>query len=217
MGSVVTSAPTRRARRRAETLAEIHALAMGQLAEVGPSGLNLRAIARDMGMSSAGIYRYFESRDDLLVSLIAEGFESLGRALRLASEGSGSPRERLAAAFRGYRRWAREHRQVFALLFTDPVPNFVAPSDGPTDVAVRRALSPLVIVGAEMRGLSAPTGETAMAGDVSPDFTARTLQVWASIHGFVSLEVFHHIDWAELDLDELFDEHVERTIDILAR
>ncbi len=217
MAPTATPAPTRRAKRRAETLAEIHALAMGQLADVGPSGLNLRAIARDMGMSSAGIYRYFESRDDLLVALIAEGFESLGRALRVASDGPDSARDRLTAAFRGYRRWAKDQPQVFALLFTDPVPNFVAPSDGPTDDAVRRALSPLVVLGAEVMGLPAPAGDMAMAGDVSADFTGRSLQIWSSIHGFVSLEVFHHIDWADLDVDDLFDDHVERSIDLLTR
>jgi AcrR family transcriptional regulator len=206
------TAPTRRAQRRVQTLQEIHDLAMAQLADVGPSGLNLRAIAREMGMSSAGIYRYFESRDDLLVALIAAGFESLGEALRDATAGDGSPSARLIETFHCYRRWARAQPQTFALLFTDPVPNFVAPADGPTDQAVRRALSPLVALAAEVDGLPPVSGEVATANDFPDEFVFRMLQVWSSIHGFVSLEVFHHLDWAAVDLDSIFDDLVIRGV-----
>lgn len=211
------SPPTRRAKRREETLAEIRDLAFAQLAEVGPSGLNLRAIARSMGMSSAGIYRYFESRDDLLVALITAGFDSLGEALRSSvAASSGSSVERLIEAFRAYRRWAHERPQVFALLFTDPVPDFLAPADGPTVQAVRVALSPLVRIGAEAAGVDVPAGEVVMAQRLPGDHVADVVQVWASVHGFVCLEVFHHLDWADLDLDAAFDQHVHTAVERLA-
>lgn len=217
-----TVTPTRRSKRREETLNEISELALAQLAEVGPNGLNLRAIARDMGMSSAAIYRYYESRDDLLVSLISDGFDSLGRALRDTIEVStGSPTARLADAFRRYRRWAHEQPQMFALLFTDPVPGFSAPEDGPTVAAVVWAMSPLVVVGAEAFGVELSPGVTvttsgggAVSAQNLPDpVRSALLQVWASVHGFVCLEVFHHLDWADLDLPATFDLHVDSCLD----
>ncbi|MEI8240917.1 MAG: helix-turn-helix domain-containing protein, partial [Actinomycetota bacterium] len=55
-----------RERARAATLAEIVRLARGQVASDGAASLSLRAIAREMGMVSSGIYRYFPSRADLL-------------------------------------------------------------------------------------------------------------------------------------------------------
>ncbi len=215
-------APTRRAVRREETLAEISDLAFAQLAEVGPNGLNLRAIARDMGMSSAAIYRYFESRDDLLVSLISQGFDSLGRELRAAVEASQDPPvQRLGDAFRRYRRWAHDQPQTFALLFTDPVPGFSAPAGGPTVDAVLRAMSPLVVVGSEALGVEVPPATEVATGTGSvvsaqslPDATrSALLQMWASIHGFVCLEVFHHFDWADLDLSDAFNTHVDACLD----
>lgn len=211
-----TAPPTRRAKRRQETLDEIRELALAQLAEVGPSGLNLRAIARSMGMSSAGIYRYFESRDDLLVALIADGFGSLGSALHASTAASsGSALDRLVEAFRAYRRWAHEQPQMFALLFTDPVPNFHAPAEGPTDQAVRRALSPLVRLGAEAAGVEVPEGEVAVARQLPPQHLSDVLGVWASVHGFVCLEVFHHFDWADVDLDDVFERHVAGCVERL--
>ncbi len=53
--------PTRRERQRQETLAEIKARAMGQVAEGGAGSVSLNAIARAMGMSPAALYRYFAS------------------------------------------------------------------------------------------------------------------------------------------------------------
>ena len=53
---------TARARARAELTAEIKATARRHVAEVGAPALSLRAVARDLGMVSSAVYRYFESR-----------------------------------------------------------------------------------------------------------------------------------------------------------
>ena len=88
-------APTRRrGRLRQTTVAEIKVLAWRQIAEAGAPSLSLRAIARDMGMTSSALYRYFPSRDVLLTALIRDGFASLADTLEaveasIDSEGEG--------------------------------------------------------------------------------------------------------------------------------
>ena len=57
---------------------EILAAASRQLAAVGPAALSLRAVARELGMVSSALYRYFASRDDLLTALIIEAYDTLG-------------------------------------------------------------------------------------------------------------------------------------------
>ena len=47
---------------RAEVTGQIHA-ARRHLGTEGASGLSLRAIARELGVSSSGVYRYVASRD----------------------------------------------------------------------------------------------------------------------------------------------------------
>src|ERR1700756_3222700 len=74
----------RRERLRQTTVAEIKALAWQQIAEAGAPSLSLRAIARDMGMTSSALYRYFPSREVLLTALIKDGFASLADALEAA-------------------------------------------------------------------------------------------------------------------------------------
>ena len=67
-----------RARARAEVRAAILAAASKRVAEDGANDLSLRAVARDVGMVSSAVYRYFASRDELLTALIVEAYDSLG-------------------------------------------------------------------------------------------------------------------------------------------
>jgi AcrR family transcriptional regulator len=72
-----TPAVTRRDRLRAATMEEITATARRLLVEQGPEAVSLRAIAREMGMTAPGLYRYYSSRDELLRYVIAEMFREL--------------------------------------------------------------------------------------------------------------------------------------------
>ncbi|MFD0479116.1 TetR/AcrR family transcriptional regulator [Nonomuraea thailandensis] len=77
----MTASRTARERVRAELTKEITDIARRQLATDGAGGLSLRAVAREMGMVSSAIYRYFPSRDDLLTALIIDGYNALGEAV----------------------------------------------------------------------------------------------------------------------------------------
>src|ERR1700691_6632190 len=77
------SATSIRARVRAEMTAEIKAAARRHLETEG-ANLSLRAVARDMGMVSSALYRYFASRDDLLTALILDAYNALADAVEAA-------------------------------------------------------------------------------------------------------------------------------------
>jgi AcrR family transcriptional regulator len=81
---VPPAAPTRRDRLRAATTEEITATARRLLVEQGPDAMSLRAIAREMGMTAPGLYRYYDSREELLRNVIASIFRELSADVRLA-------------------------------------------------------------------------------------------------------------------------------------
>ena len=62
----LSPAPSRRDRLRAATIEEIIATARRLLVTSGPEAVSLRAIAREMGMTAPGLYRYFDSHEELL-------------------------------------------------------------------------------------------------------------------------------------------------------
>jgi AcrR family transcriptional regulator len=71
---------TARERARAELTREIKEEARRQLAATGADGLSLRAVARELGMVSSALYRYYPSRDDLLTALIIDAYDAIGEA-----------------------------------------------------------------------------------------------------------------------------------------
>src|SRR5436305_3883754 len=107
-----------RERVRAELTAEITDAARRQLAEVGAAALSLRAVARELGMVSSAVYRYFPSRDDLLTSLIVDAFDAVGRAAEEAMDAH-QPRvlPRWMAVAGAIRQWALDNPHDYALVY----------------------------------------------------------------------------------------------------
>src|SRR5689334_18091407 len=119
-----------RARVRAEMTEEIKAVARRHLASDG-ANLSLRAVARDMGMASSAVYRYFASRDDLLTALIIEAYDSVGEAAERAAAATagGSFADQLVAVGHAVREWALAEPHQWALIYGSPVPGYQAPQD----------------------------------------------------------------------------------------
>jgi AcrR family transcriptional regulator len=136
--SPVKASLTARERARAELTREIKEEARRQLATSGADGLSLRAVARELGMVSSALYRYFPSRDDLLTALIIDAYNAVGSAVEAAigpaSAGVGpasaeGARARWEAACRSVRDWALAHPHEYALIYGSPVPGYRAPSE----------------------------------------------------------------------------------------
>src|SRR5258708_36422073 len=127
-----------RARVRAEMTAEIKAIARQHLQTDG-ANLSLRAVARDMGMVSSAVYRYFASRDELLTALILDAYNSLADAVE-AADASVTDRTRLRdrwlASARAVRSWALTTPAEDALLYGSPVAGYAAAQE--TAAACRR-------------------------------------------------------------------------------
>lgn len=223
------SAPrTARASARAELTRAILDRATEQLAETGPAALSVRAVARDLGMASSAVYRYFPSRDALLTALLVEAFDELGAAVEAADAAvrRGDLRGRLRAIAGALRAWASAHPHRYALAFGSPVPGYVAPADtvGP---ATRVPFALLAVVrdaqaaGRRPRGPErVAAGEKAALGPVleyvhpplAPAHGVRALAVWAALFGHLSLELFGHMNNAVLD----YDAHWAAVVDLLA-
>jgi AcrR family transcriptional regulator len=109
----------RRERLRQATIEEIKNTARRQIAEDGAANLSMGAIARAMGMTPPALYRYFDSRDALVDTLIVEAYDSLGEAME-ASGAALTQKDfygRFLAIACTYRRWAVEHPEDYALMF----------------------------------------------------------------------------------------------------
>ncbi len=224
----MSASRTARERARAELTREITEIGRRQLGTEGAAGLSLRAIAREMGMVSSAIYRYFPSRDDLLTALIIDAYNALGDAVEQADAGCAETdyAGRWRAVCHAVRTWALSHPHEYALLYGSPVPGYQAPQDtvGPAvrDTAVfGRILSSACAAGA----LSPPDGfpapppsfssdadevRTLMPG-LPDDLVARAIAAWTGLFGLLSFEIFGQFNNVITDRTALFD-HATTTL-----
>jgi AcrR family transcriptional regulator len=195
-----------RSRVRAEMIDEIKGAARRHLAIDG-ANLSLRAVARDMGMVSSALYRYFPGRDDLLTALIIDAYNALGAAVEQAEAAvvRTDLRGRWIAAAGAVRDWAVANPPEYALIYGSPVPGYKAPADtiGP---ASRTGIVLIAILadGVSTGQLGADPGEAQATGvhadmallvaatfpELPESVLLRGLTAWIHVFGVVSFELF---------------------------
>ncbi|MFD7833786.1 TetR/AcrR family transcriptional regulator [Streptomyces sp. NPDC059761] len=195
-----------RERARIEVTAAIKDEARRMLAAEGAAKLSLRAVARELGMVSSALYRYFPSRDELLTALIVDAYDSVGAAAEEADAraraAGAAPRERWTAVCEAVRAWALDHPHEYSLIYGSPVPGYSAPMDTVAP-ASRVANTFIAIVRAAHagRGLALPPLPAALrpeavrmtadfAEGLPPEVTAALVAAWAQLVGLISFELF---------------------------
>ena len=222
-----------REQNRAENTEAIKAMAREHLARDGAASLSLRAVARDVGMVSSAVYRYFASRDDLLTALIVDAYDAVGQAAEDAD--AAAPADDLEARWLAIagaiRDWARASPHEYALVYGSPVPGYAAP----TDTILPAARVSLVFLGLVAEGVRRgvvdvdDSFETTrvlrqdfarLRGAVPgvPDgVVARGLLVWTQLFGHISYELFGHLHNVITDYDALFELEMSRSWRYLTR
>ena len=221
---------SRRDRLRADTVREIKETARKVLVEQGVDGLALRAVARQMGMTAPALYRYFDSREDLVEHVVADLYDELSdvlEAVRDAAEPA-TPGVQLMSVARAFREWATTRRAEFGLLFGSagegviPTEDLHGPGDHPPQVASRRfggVFAELIARIYLEQGFPVPDED-----DLEPALRVQLtewcaklpvalplgvmhvfLSCWIRLYGMVCMEVFGHLRFALDDAAPMFE------------
>ncbi|MFZ0248880.1 MAG: TetR/AcrR family transcriptional regulator [Acidimicrobiales bacterium] len=159
----------------------------------GPDGLSVRRIAAAAGVAPMGVYNHFESKFGIVEALYVQGFQRLADAMAAMTQ-IDDPAEALLEGARAYRALALAHPMAYQVMFLRAVPGF-EPSD-PALTSCTRGFDLLV----------ATVQRAIRAGVIAPGSPTETAQmIWASIHGWVSLELlgFGFVDDHDLWYDRL--------------
>lgn len=201
---------TRRERLRLETIEEIKATAWKQIGELGAASLSLRAIAREIGMTAPGLYRYYKDRDALVTALLMDAFSSFTASLEAGRDTCAFTDH--VGRFRGmcqaYFQWAMENPQRYMLLFGTPIQGYLFAEElGP--VAQRSFLVLQGVIGeafvagkikGEVADLKLPTRlkvQYEALGKFGMPYTGQVTQLalstWSMIHGMTSLYLYNYL------------------------
>ena len=217
-----------RARVRAELTREIVDAARRHLATDGAAGLSLRAVARELGMASSAVYRYFASRDELLTALIVDAYEALGAAAEEAESAVARDdlRGRWRATCTAAREWALAHPHEYALVYGSPVPGYAAPEATIAPASRVGVLLCRAVADGVAAGAIAPEPDGSAAGDaltpgvaerlgLPPALAPRVVTAWSSLYGAISFELFGQTHNVVDDNAAYFDAAVERLAELV--
>jgi AcrR family transcriptional regulator len=221
---------SRRERTRAAAVEEIKATALRLLVDEGPASVTLRAIAREMGMTAPGLYRYFPSHEDLLSALVQDTYDRLAGALVEAREDvpADDAAARLVAVARAFRDWASRHPREFGLVFATPVPP-IPEVTGPVHLAGMRFGAVFTEIFLQLwsqrpfpvpDAAALPTELTTQllayretlaqtVGEGAREVPLGALHVflrcWVQLYGLVAMEIYSHLHFCLTDVAPFFE------------
>ena len=142
----------------------------------GIRALSVRAIAAKAGVSTIGIYNYFNGKQGILDALYVEGFELVYQA---TGEAKAKPsREDILKSVAAYLRVAQDHEAHYRLIFGEVDASYEPSKDAL--IARERAFNRLV------NSVGAYLPESANLKEKRD----LALDLWSLVHGYVSLA--HH-------------------------
>lgn len=192
-----------------------------QLAALGATSLNLRAIARELNITAPAIYNYFPDRDALVTALIIDAYQTFGDSQLAARDAI--PAEdlhgRMTAIGVAYRQWAQTYPQRYLLIFGTPIPGYQAPYETVVPIAAR-SMNALVSTVEAIRAAGKLNVENfpevmpeyresfevwrKYGGEIEMVSLSVAVLIWAHVHGIVSLEIAGNLPPFGLSGDALY-------------
>jgi AcrR family transcriptional regulator len=220
---------TRRERYRRQTVAQIKAAAMAQMHGDGVEAVSLNAIARGMAMSPPALYRYLDSRDELLAELAVDVHLALAETLEAAARRGASPDARVRAVANAYRDWALAQPHAYRLAYESTYGSgldHAADRIGPAAQRGMNVLLDVVAAAGEPPAVPIP----AVLEKQIRRWNGRRCQHrlptavvhfglvwWSRLHGLISLELGQHMVATGVDPALLYRAEIETMLGSLRR
>ncbi len=163
----------------------------------GSAALSVRAISKEAGVSTIGIYSHFNGKEGILNELYIEGFDLVYDVMNKVERQGKSAKEIILEGVKGYLDIAQTYEAHYRLIFGESQSDYT-PSASAQE-ASHKAFNKLV----ELTSL--------LLIDGTEDTTKKriALEIWAPLHGYVSLK--HHItptmvaenQWSQLALSAI--------------
>ncbi|SIR40752.1 transcriptional regulator, TetR family [Rhizobium sp. RU35A] len=166
----------------------------------GLARLSMRGLADSLGMTAAALYRYYPSKQDLIIDFCRDAITDLRNRFGEIHRTTEDPLSAIRSMMTAYARFGLEDRDRFRMLFLENDQGLTSPlmEDEETMLPYRQLVEQVA--------------KAAAAGlIVTADSERSTQTIWASVHGIVTLaSTFNDFDFG--NVDQLVDETIELLI-----
>jgi len=183
------SSPSPQARRKAQTRQAILDNALAMIVAQGVDGLSIRALADHIDYTPGALYKYFDSKEELIDAVRASCFEQLNQFITGQVQSAQTAAEMLLLGGMAYINYANEHPQKYHLMFNMEPSR--ATSGEQREVAMRSLLQIIRL------GIT----QDEFVTEEEYDAQAIAYHCWATVHGIASLQTTVLLD-EEMDVTE---------------
>jgi AcrR family transcriptional regulator len=177
-----------RERRHEKTRQAILDAARKIIATEGTEALSMRAIAQHIDYSPAGLYEYFDSKEEIIGAVCEQGHRRLTEYMQRADPDL-PPAELLLQLGLAYADFAVRNPDFFLLMFTNPTTG-VSPGSTPdqavTDMQQEGSSFPLLL-----RAIQRGVDEGVFKAKPSYGVFEMAFTTWAMVHGVAMLRIGH--------------------------
>ncbi|HEY0104856.1 MAG TPA: TetR/AcrR family transcriptional regulator [Rhizomicrobium sp.] len=117
MAQTKTSIKTKRSYHKGHVAQDLLAAAARILKDESVEALSVRRLAREVGVTPANFYNHFPSLEDVLLTLAAEGFDTIAADTRRSMDKAKTRKEGLIESSVSFVNFAIANKQVFRIMF----------------------------------------------------------------------------------------------------
>lgn len=180
----------------------------------GLDDLTMRNLAGRAKMTAPNIYNYYSGKDEIYLSLVVKGFETLHAALEEAHNGPGDTNARARAMLEAYLRFGIDHSRYYDIMFVLPTPKYNdyrgTPYEQLSETEYRLSMEIVALAEKMLRKMYGRRADKATV-------TGRLIQVWSLLHGMVSLHNSRVAAYVAEDLPSIYRRTIDELISLVAR
>lgn len=190
--------------------------ALDVIVQEGYPALTMRRIASKIGMTAPNIYNYYQSKDELYISLVNRGFEILKRELTSVYDAHENPVDRGAALACAYMNFGLTHSSYYDIMFTYPTPKYNdylgTPLEKLSEIQLRLSMDIVALALDAVRGLLSKD----LAGDEQA-VQMRFIAAWSMLHGMISLHNSNVVRYTVENAEAIYEKMIPELLPLFLR
>jgi AcrR family transcriptional regulator len=173
------------------------------IVEEGLPSLTMRKLGSRLHMSAPNLYNFFQSKEEIYISIVIMGFQMLYDELERSCVSNPDPASRALALIDAYVNFGITNKTYYDIMFTRPFPRYNdyigTPYEKISAIEHKISIDIVRIAMDALKGLK--NGSQKIAAD---DLVHSIVKIWSMLHGMVSLANSNIMGYVTPDLKNTY-------------
>ena len=177
--------------------------ALAIIVEEGFPSLTMRKLGNRLHMSAPNLYNFFQSKEEIYISIVIKGFQMLYDELERSCLSNPDPASRAHALIDAYVNFGITNKAYYDIMFTRPFPKYNdyvgTPYEKISAIEYKISMDIVKIATDALKGLKKDSQKIA-----ADDLVHGIVKIWSMLHGMVSLANSNIMGYVTPDLKKTY-------------